>query len=339
MMSVAFSRLGEDTAQSILLATSNPFVGLFIGLLMTAIIQSSSSSTSMAVAAVASGSITFEHAIPIVMGANIGTTLTSTLVALSYITKRKEFERAIAAGTVHDLYNIFCVILLFPLEYYFSVLSKASAAISNLVYLSPSPESSRVGGLATLVFEPVSTYVYELTGSAFFLLFLSFMLILGSVKLISGFLYRNIVDNLEKHLDERVFSSRFQTFAIGTLITTVVQSSSLTTSLIVPLVATNKVKLTRAFQFVLGANVGTTITALIAAAFRSEEAIAIAVAHLLFNLFGCAIFLSSKVLAKIVVSAGEWLGEVTAERRIIGFLYILIVFFIIPFTLIYFNRS
>ena len=90
---MGFNHLGQDMAQTIDIATSNPFIGLFIGLIITAILQSSSTITSMAVAAVAAGSITLENAIPIVMGANIGTTLTSTIVSMSYVTKAKEFRR------------------------------------------------------------------------------------------------------------------------------------------------------------------------------------------------------------------------------------------------------
>ncbi|MEJ2004323.1 MAG: Na/Pi symporter, partial [Cyclobacteriaceae bacterium] len=118
-MGDSFNNLGREVAESIITATSNPFIGLFIGLLVTALIQSSSTTTSMIVALVASGSITLANAVPMIMGANIGTTLTSTIVSLGYIAKREEFKRAIAAGTVHDFFNILTVLILFPLEYCF----------------------------------------------------------------------------------------------------------------------------------------------------------------------------------------------------------------------------
>ncbi|MDX1628323.1 MAG: Na/Pi symporter, partial [Fulvivirga sp.] len=88
LMGEAFNHLSKNVAQSILFATSNPFVGLFIGLLITALIQSSSTSTSMIVAVVASGSITLADAVPMIMGANIGTTLTSTIVSLGFMNKK-----------------------------------------------------------------------------------------------------------------------------------------------------------------------------------------------------------------------------------------------------------
>jgi solute carrier family 34 (sodium-dependent phosphate cotransporter) len=118
LMTSSLQHIGKDVAETILSATSNPFTGLFIGLLITAMLQSSSTTTSLVVALVASGSITLQSAIPIIMGANIGTTITSTIVSLGFISKKKEFRRAVAAGTYHDFFNILTTIALFPLEYY-----------------------------------------------------------------------------------------------------------------------------------------------------------------------------------------------------------------------------
>lgn len=129
----SFKLLNKDIANSIINLTANPFISLFIGLLITAIIQSSSTSTSMIVAIVASGSIEFSDAIPMIMGANIGTTLTSTLVSLSFITNRDEFRKAIGAGVVHDFFNILVIAILFPLEYYYGILTEISAAASNFI--------------------------------------------------------------------------------------------------------------------------------------------------------------------------------------------------------------
>ena len=105
------------------------------------------------------------------------------------------------------------------------------------------------------------------------------------------------------------------------------------------LVATGKVKLTRAFQFILGANIGTTITALIAAVFQSQIAIEIALVHLLFNTVGVLIFLCIPYLSKLLVYAAEMMGQYTLRLRIVGFVYILITFFLFPFTLIYVSKG
>ncbi|MEM9340013.1 MAG: Na/Pi symporter, partial [Bacteroidota bacterium] len=142
MMGSAIASLGGGFADYAIHATENPFIGLFIGLLSTAILQSSSTTTTIAVAAVASGSLTLHGAIPIIMGANIGTTLTSTIVAMGYITKPVEFRKAIAAGTAHDFFNILMVVLLFPLEMKYRFLERLSGYLTsgfNVVSVSERP--------------------------------------------------------------------------------------------------------------------------------------------------------------------------------------------------------
>ena len=340
LMSTAFSRLGEDIAQSILYATSNPFIGLFIGLLMTAIIQSSSTSTSMTVAAVASGSISLEGALPIVLGANIGTTLTSTIVALGYITKKSEFARAISAGIVHDVFNVLCVAVLFPLEYYYKILSRLSYALLDAAFGSGTTSGEEsIGGLNSLVFDPLSEAIYNWVGNPYVILVISFVLLFGAIKTLSSSLYNHLLGKNQNNVENLLFTTPIRTFSVGTLFTGIIQSSSLSTSLMVPLVATKRVSLQKAFQFILGANLGTTITALIASVSKSEAAIGVAIIHLLFNLIGILIFLPLPSVRNIPIKIASYMGIQTAEYRIIGFLYILFVFFLIPFTLIYFNRA
>src|SRR5690606_36375493 len=89
LLTVAMGQLNSDLAKNIIQATRNPFISLFVGLLVTALIQSSSTVTASIVAIVASGNMTLQQAVPMVLGANIGTTLTSTLVSLTFITKKK----------------------------------------------------------------------------------------------------------------------------------------------------------------------------------------------------------------------------------------------------------
>ena len=107
--------------------------------------------------------------------------------------------------------------------------------------------------------------------------------------------------------------------------------------MIVPIVATRKVKLKTAFQFIIGANLGTTLTAIIAATFKSEAAIALAFVHFLFNLIGVIIFLAVPGLRKLPVILAKKLGRVSMKYRFASIVYILFTFFILPFTLIYLN--
>ena len=132
LMGTAFKGFGKDFAENLIKTTSNPFIGLFIGILATSLVQSSSTTTSIVVGIVGSGAMTMSNAIPIIMGANIGTTVTNTLVSLGHIGRREEFRRAITGGTVHDFFNIMCVSILFPLELMFGILSKTATWMSKI---------------------------------------------------------------------------------------------------------------------------------------------------------------------------------------------------------------
>ncbi len=95
---------------------NNPVSGLMVGVLVTVLVQSSSTSTSICITMVGAGLLTVKQAIPIIMGANIGTSVTSTIVALGQAAVRDEFRRSFAAATVHDMFNFLSVAVLLPVE-------------------------------------------------------------------------------------------------------------------------------------------------------------------------------------------------------------------------------
>jgi sodium-dependent phosphate cotransporter len=105
LMEAGFKEFGGRFSERLLSVTANPFIGLMIGLLATSIVQSSSCTTSIMVGMVASGTLTVANDIPMVMGANIGTTVTNTIVSLGHVARRGEFRRAFAAATVHDFFK------------------------------------------------------------------------------------------------------------------------------------------------------------------------------------------------------------------------------------------
>ncbi|MEI5617209.1 thymidylate synthase, partial [Streptomyces brasiliscabiei] len=90
-----------------------------------ALIQSSSTVTSIIVGLVAGG-LPVELAIPMIMGANIGTTVTNTLVSLGHVRYKDEFKRAFASATIHDFFNLLAVAIFLPLEMAFGILEKIS---------------------------------------------------------------------------------------------------------------------------------------------------------------------------------------------------------------------
>ena len=333
----AVTSLGQETARGILLATSNPFIGLFIGLLAAALIQSSSTVTAMTVAVVSTGYLSLGSAIPVVMGANIGTTLTSTLVSLGFITNKNEFRKAISAGSVHDFFNIFTVILLFPLEYYYGVLSNSANYLTSI--FGDALNANNVTEGLSFGLGRISEYILTWLPNAVLALVLSLILLFVSIKLISKTISNRIIGTSKFRLRKFIFASPYKSFGWGTLITAAIQSSSITTSLIVPLVASGRVTLKRSFPFILGANIGTTITALIAAFSQSEAAISLAFVHLLFNLIGVLVFLPFPFLRRLPVLVAYKFGALTLDSRIFGFSYIIFTFFLMPFTLIYINKD
>ncbi|XP_069600746.1 sodium-dependent phosphate transport protein 2B isoform X2 [Ranitomeya imitator] len=119
VLSSAFQLVGGKAAGDIFKnhsVLSNPVAGLVIGVLVTVLVQSSSTSSSIIVSMVSSGLLTVRTAIPIVMGANIGTSVTNTIVALMQSGDRNEFRRAFAGATVHDFFNWLSVLVLLPIE-------------------------------------------------------------------------------------------------------------------------------------------------------------------------------------------------------------------------------
>ena len=333
LIGASLNVIGQGIVQSFLLATSNPFIGLFIGLLATAIIQSSSTVTAMTVAIVATGYLSLQNAIPVVMGANVGTTLTSTLVALGFVTDRNEFRKAISAGSIHDFYNIIIVVLLFPLEYNYGFLSKSAIQLTAFfggVSNGIQDFSSDIG----YSYSTLTGFVINLMPRNILTPILSLVLLFISIKLLSSVIYTRLIGSSKENLKKFVFNNPYKSFGWGALVTAGMQSSSITTSLMVPLVASGKVKLSNAFPLIMGANIGTTITALLAAFNRSEAAISLAFVHLLFNLVGVVLFLPFPVLRRLPVNLAYRFGMLTLGSRAVGFSYILITFFLLPFTLI-----
>lgn len=341
LMVTSLQELGGGAAETILLATSNPFTGLFIGLLITAMIQSSSTTTSLVVAFVASGSITLESAVPIIMGANIGTTITSTIISLGFINKKKEFKRAVAAGTYHDFFNILTVIILFPLEYYYGFLSSLSAKLGTALFNPLEGGNTFSDNHFGWGFGGFVNWLVSIVPSGFLLVAVAFVLLFGSIllfrKLISNLL---LVQSPEK-LGSFFFGKPLKAFTWGLVSTAAIRSSTITTSLVVPLVAKQVVKLKAASPYILGANIGTTITAFIAAIIyaNNSSAITIAIAHFLFNFLGVLIFFPVPILRQIPIDLASFLGKLTLKYRLVGFVYLLSAFFFIPFSLIYLNKN
>lgn len=337
-LTYSLAQFNNELARGIFMSTQNPFVGLFIGLLMTALIQSSSTVSAMIVAVVASGNLSLAQAVPLIMGANIGTTLTSTLVAFGYIMKRKAFRKALSAGVLHDFFNIITVIILLPLEMYFGLLSNAAQLITNTIFAIQGSQEEEYGFQGIFLREGSilldQWLVYPLVS-----LIIAVLLLIGSIKILSSLAYKSLITPNFNKISKHVFDFPYRAFGYGLFFTAAVQSSTVTTSLMVTAVATGKVALKRVFPFIIGANIGTTVTASIAAIYKTEAAISVAIVHLLFNVIGATVFLPFPTLRQIPVRLAKKFAKQTVKTKVVGFGYILLAFFIIPFFLIYFNQS
>ena len=122
--------------------TSSSILALFIGIFATVLFQSSSTTTSLIVGMVSSGVVSLTASIPMIMGANIGTTVTNTLVSIGHIRRGNEFKRAFAASTVHDFFNLMAVIIMFPLEMSTHFIERSATAMGIFFFGRVSTEDA-----------------------------------------------------------------------------------------------------------------------------------------------------------------------------------------------------
>ena len=319
LLGSSFKLFGREFAETIFGATSNPLVGLMIGILATAVLQSSSTTTSIIIGLVGSGIVSFENAIPMVMGANIGTTITNTIVSLAHISRGDEYRRAFAGSSLHDFFNICSVIVLFPLQVYFNIIGRAAHAVESLFAGFGGVEFSSPLGAIT---KPVAQEIISFTGdSAWLSVLIAMFFLFAALRYIVKTLKSLVLSRVEVFFQRYIFRTPALGFLLGVGLTVVVQSSSITTSLIVPLCGAGVLHLEQIFPYLLGANIGTTITAFLASFVTgSHEAVSVAFAHLIFNVFGIVIFWPLK---KIPIYIANHFSALTQKSKLIPIIYIL----------------
>ncbi|MEL6222213.1 MAG: Na/Pi symporter [Cyanobacteria bacterium J06627_8] len=338
LIGVGFESTTGAQAKELFLLAKNPFLGLIIGTVATALIQSSSTVTSIIVGLVAGG-LPVSTAIPMVMGANIGTTLTNTLVSLGHVSDKHEFKRAFAAATVHDSFNLLSVAIFFPLELFFHPLEtichqlaiafvdRESVAIGEMNVLKTA--TAPVIDIATDAAHGLSTL-----SSGIILIVVGISLIILTITLMGKLLKELMVGRARDILYTAMGRGSIVGILTGCLITVVVQSSSTTTSLMIPLAGAGVFDLAQIYPFTLGANIGTCITALLAAAVVSGSeaipAIEIATVHLVYNTLSVLIVYGTPFLRPLPIMGAEKLAAVASERKYLALVYVLSVFFVIP---------
>ena len=234
-LSTAIKYLGGEFAENMLTTTSNPFIALFIGILSTTIFQSSSTTTSLIVGMVSGGALNLAGAIPMIMGANIGTTVTNIIVSIGHINRGNEFKRAFAAATVHDFFNVFAVIILFPIEIAFGLLEKTALGLGTLLFGTITTHEVFKSPIKTAIKWGTKQLEAISFDSNIIFIIISVLLTLAMLYSIVKLLRSLVLDNVQQFFDRFIFKTAIRGILFGMLLTIMVQSSSITTSTIVPL--------------------------------------------------------------------------------------------------------
>ena len=335
-LEAGISALGGGFQEGLLNSVSNPISGLCAGLLATALVQSSSVTTSTIVGMVGAGTLPFMLAVPMIMGANIGTTITSTLAALGSIRRPAEFRKAFAAATMHDFFNLIAVTVLLPLELATRLLSSSAIALTELVRgrnLSyAEPGRSPIRAVVKLPVDLAEGLMPEGGLTALLFIVIALGLIFASLGLITKNMRRLVAGGVEAAMNKLIGRGGGAIgILLGIAVTVAVQSSSITTSILVPLAASGVLTLRSAFPVTLGANIGTTVTALIASlAVARPEGLSIALVHLLFNCLGTALIYPVERIRMIPIRLAEGLARVAAERNRIVLIWVVTSFVILP---------
>lgn len=329
---------GAEGAAQIFAFANNPFVALLLGILATALVQSSSTVTSVIVGLVAGG-LPIGMAIPMVMGANLGTTITNTIVSLGHVRDRTEFRRAFAAATVHDFFNLLAVVIFLPLELMFGLLQHSAEWLANMLVGSANMSMKGMDFMKPLT-APAQQLIdsavafLPVKGAAIATIVIGILLILACVTYLGKVLQKVLVGRAKEVLHKALGRGPLSGITSGALVTIMVQSSSTTTSLMIPLAGGGVFSTRQLYPFTLGANIGTTITALLAATAISgagaQLALTIALVHVLFNLFAVVFIYGLPFLRDLPVRAAEGLARIGSENKLLALGYVAGLFFALP---------
>ncbi len=333
---------GEGFVSNLFDSVNNPIAGLAAGVLATVLVQSSSVTTATIVGLVGSGVLPVETAVPMVMGANIGTTVTNTLASLGHLRQGAYFRRAFAAATVHDYFNLLAVALLLPLEVIFGLITKIANGLASAldgvipdVGTGASPVKDAIKAPVTWLADLIETLGWGAGKGAIMLtvgiglIFVSLWMITRQMKIVMSGRIENAINGILAR------GAGAGAVVVGLVMTIAVQSSSITTSILVPLVAAGVLTLQNAFPVTLGANIGTTVTALLASiAADAPEALVIALAHVAFNVIGILVIYPWSRIRAIPIFLAERTAEVAVERKWLVVVYVVGLFILTPLVLL-----
>ncbi|CAF1374276.1 unnamed protein product [Rotaria sp. Silwood1] len=327
--------------------------------------------------------------------ANIGTSITNTLVAFSQIGNRNEFSRSFSSGILMDVFNYLTTLVLLPIEIFIDrittisdifhrggYLARVSGAIAAMI---PEKQGMNIQ-LLKVITKPLTKliiqidktilmsnttkqtvgkiYCYNETIKCKYLfrsmienfgdnivgiiLFICSLLILIGillfmVKLLKSIIIGVIDDTLKKilHIQSHGWKEYLLGYVfviIGIIGAILVQSSSIFCSILTPLVGLEVLSLERNYELTIGANIGTTITALLASLTQTglffRQSIQIALTHFLFNVSGCILWYILPYFRRIPIYLSRQIGEIVSEYRWFALIYITLIFFLFPLILL-----
>jgi sodium-dependent phosphate cotransporter len=412
LMGDSFKVLAGKSAGNLFAAADHPIAGLMVGILATVLVQSSSTSTSIVVGLVGSGVMPVRQAIFVIMGANIGTSVTNTIVSLGHATDPDEYQRAFSGATVHDMFNFLVVLVMLPLEWivggitgdggilywlsyamtdslrqsgggkftspisvivkpvYKALLSVDKNKIKALAIGIPTnatclTKDGTVGGKALVVAKvdfhvcgnatvletSLASWDKEITrgvltkGGAFkgwsdgasggLGLAISLVVLCLALFFLVWTLKRLFLGSAKNCIRKATGLNGYLNILVGAAMTIAVQSSSIITSALTPLVGVGALPLEDMLPLTLGANIGTTCTALLASiVIGTQAAVQIALCHLCFNIIGILIWYPVPRMRQVPVDAAKWMGSMTMSLRWFPIAYIVTAFFLVPLVLL-----
>ncbi|MCS5479703.1 Na/Pi symporter [Corynebacterium sp. YIM 101645] len=336
--------LSTGTVARLFELATNPFIGLLIGILATAAIQSSTTVTTLTVAAVGTGAVSVPVAIPIILGANIGTTVTASLVAFSYVGDRANFRRAFTSASLHTWFNLTFVCLIFPLELLFHPLQRFTNLVADSLLAEGTTGTSRglftifsplIGAIGTdgLLGSLLSPYVAAVAG-----IVLGVVLVLTAVRILNAQLSVLTAAATRTLLERSSGASDALGVFSGTVGTAAVQASSITVSSLLPFAVSKSLKLREILTLTLGANVGTTLMALITAlavpGSLGPYAVQAGLVHVTFNTTGTLLVLLIRPLREWLIRLAELSGRLAARGYSYAATAMLLGYFLIPAVVI-----
>ncbi|MDP6719887.1 MAG: Na/Pi symporter, partial [Pirellulaceae bacterium] len=249
-----------------------------------------------------------------------------------------------ATALMHAIPNVLTVVLLFPLEWVTSstsadgfrggILTRTARWITSMLDLG---SGEKMFNPIKAITKPVVTAVKDGAGWVSgdnTTLAATLVAVVGLVVLFMALvgLVKNLKDALLKRIEglftKLIFRNDLLAWISGIFSTVAVQSSSVTTSLMVPIAGAGAVKLRRVFPFMLGCNIGTTMTGVIAAtANPTAGAVIVAISHVIFNFTDNAIWYPLRILP---IRLAKWYSSLAARRRKYAFIFLVTVFLVVP---------